>query len=349
MGRELDAIEFVMASRGPQCALAVAGIDNPQVFAAFGIERETLACVDDVTGSVLWPHRINGVIAPVTWDAARVYVGASDGVVRALHRHTGELLWQTALVAAMCAPCCAGEALLVGSADGTLTELEARTGIVLKQASVGRSLPIPQSGLGKFWLSIHEGAIVCLDGTTLRPRWRKPFEAPLASFAMGVPDSLAAHLANGVIHIFDEHTGAWKLRLEGCDPRVRPTMGRYVYCVVENSVRAYDTVGDVVMDFKLSNVRSLTMTDRGGLLLVIDASRHLYTVDPDDKTLRTGLAMEGEPIGRIRSEGLSLYGVRMGGTKSAAGPGAPPLAREGIWLHALTDGAQTLRWSTRLA
>lgn len=98
-------------------SLLVAGFDRP------------LVSLDPATRAARW--RIDaGTAAAMTADGARVYVGGSDGVLRAVDRVTGELAWtwDSASSGPLAQPVVTPVGVMVAAGEGGVTLLDPATG-----------------------------------------------------------------------------------------------------------------------------------------------------------------------------------------------------------------------------
>ena len=149
---------------------------------------DSLLCLDAASGQLGWSFRGGGPIYPVAFRSpavagGRVFIGGSDGSVRALEVGSGRLLWTRDLrdhistgILAM------GDALYLGAGDGEIYRLRQDDGEVEARLTVGGATFGPPTPVGDSLIVLAgERSLVCVDRSLLRLRWRQGLSEGLSS------------------------------------------------------------------------------------------------------------------------------------------------------------------------
>ncbi len=181
---------------------------------------------------VQWRVETDGAVAgSATTRGDTVWVGASDGVIRALALADGATLWQARLGAPISStPAVAGDQLFVTTRDGRLHALEAANGTVRWTVESGPALSMPWghesgdrytpsptvSGNLVVW-GAADGVLRVNDRHSGTERWHARTGGPIWD-SPAIADGVAyVGSADGLLYAFDLDTGErhWAFRTEG--------------------------------------------------------------------------------------------------------------------------------------
>ncbi len=115
--------------------------------AVFSTENGNIVAFD-TAGERLWARDYSSQASPPSADAAGVFAGFSNGVVRKFSLHDGHVIWETNIVSSsqrcvLARPVITGDAVLCGTNDGQLVSLAASDGTVLWRQNFDNWIQLP--------------------------------------------------------------------------------------------------------------------------------------------------------------------------------------------------------------
>lgn len=167
-------------------------------------------------------------VQPVAGDS-QLYLGHSDGIVRALSAETGAVLWESPSLENAVVNTAAYDpitaSVYVGTTDGRFWRLDAASGAVLRSNRPGGSLVMaPLVVGGTVFIGSTSGVFYAFDAATLEQRWLYSAEAPLvasAAFAANEGGLIVLLAEDGTVHAVCGADGArlWRTTVGGdADP-----------------------------------------------------------------------------------------------------------------------------------
>jgi len=163
-------------------------------------------------------------VQPVIGDG-RVYVGHSDGVVRAIGVDDGAVLWESPslgnAVVNTAAFDRATSSVFVGTTDGRFWRLDAATGAVMRSNRPGGSLVMAPLVVGDtVFIGSTSGAYYAFDTITLEQRWHYEAGAALiasSAFTMAEGGLVVVLAEDGTAHAVCAADGArrWRVAVGG--------------------------------------------------------------------------------------------------------------------------------------
>ncbi len=136
--------------------------------AVFSTESGDIAAFDH-DGVRLWARDYSSQASPPSADAAGVYAGFSNGVVRKFSLQDGHVIWETDIVSStsrcvLARPVIVGDVVLVGTNDGQLVSLSAPDGAILWRQSFDNWIQLPPAvGQDMIYIACDDQRMHILD------------------------------------------------------------------------------------------------------------------------------------------------------------------------------------------
>jgi hypothetical protein len=148
-------------------------------------------------GERLWARDYSSQASPPSADAAGVYAGFSNGVVRKFSLHDGHVIWETDIVSStsrcvLARPVIVGDVVLCGTNDGQLVSLAASDGTVIWRQNFDNWIQLPPAvGQDMIYMACDDQRMHILDLNT---------GAKLDSLEMDGYSGTAPLLAGGILY-----------------------------------------------------------------------------------------------------------------------------------------------------